>query len=635
MCEATANQTTPPAQQQASQQHSGPTPPEQGPLQAQTTTGHDRPAASSSQASLPGPSRPTGRSGSAGERPPREELTPHELALLARVDSLLFGVVRMHLPENQEKKDLLQKGVRALEQVIVDVRKGKARRKHRRRLDHERHLGDETALMNDGTNGVTDLESGPTASSSLSRKRNVPLERTCAGDADMMANERTAGKNDVLVEVKEEPMDVDDEGAPRVNGHDGEDIQRAVETSQGQHRTDEEVAQLNEFRVNGSCSPETAADGRNRPGRPGPSEGTETSGSQSADSIDECDDERPSDIPVELWAKLGHLNLLLEDYEKALSAYQQYFQRRDDSWNNLAFMYGLAMVYYHYSQFEWAIRAFREILYLEPGFCRAAEVHARLGLMYKVRGDFVEAQRCFEHVARAIQNSETLSISLFELQFHQAHLCEVQGKLSQAKDQYEALLENPVLPRTVKADVLRQLGWMYHSQPLESLGPPLRTLALPPLPASLPLPSLSLPPLALTLQQQQRQTFAIQCLQKSIECDPTSGQSLYFLGRCFAAVGRVHDAFISYRNSVDKAEANADTWCSIGVLYQQQSQPMDALQAYICAVQLDKLHSPAWLNLGVLYEAVKQPADALKCYSNALRGSLFSPDSNLNTCQMP
>ena len=36
----------------------------------------------------------------------------------------------------------------------------------------------------------------------------------------------------------------------------------------------------------------------------------------------------------------------------------------------------------------------------------------------------------------------------------------------------------------------------------------------------------------------------------------------------------------------------------IGVLYQQQAQPMDALQAYICAVQLDKNHSAAWTNLG-------------------------------------
>ena len=74
---------------------------------------------------------------------------------------------------------------------------------------------------------------------------------------------------------------------------------------------------------------------------------------------------------------------------------------------------------------------------------------------------------------------------------------------------------------------------------------------------------------------------------------------MYLLGRCYAGLGKVHDAFVNYRNSVDKSESNADTWCSIGVLYQQQAQPMDALQAYVCAVQLDKNHSAAWTNLGM------------------------------------
>lgn len=39
-------------------------------------------------------------------------------------------------------------------------------------------------------------------------------------------------------------------------------------------------------------------------------------------------------------------------------------------------------------------------------------------------------------------------------------------------------------------------------------------------------------------------------------------------------------------------------YIGFSVLYQQQNQPMDALQAYICAVQLDKSHSAAWTNLG-------------------------------------
>lgn len=55
------------------------------------------------------------------------------------------------------------------------------------------------------------------------------------------------------------------------------------------------------------------------------------------------------------------------------------------------------------------------------------------------------------------------------------------------------------------------------------------------------------------------------------------------------------------------------------VLYQQQNQPMDALQAYICAVQLDKTHTAAWTDLGILYENCEQPKDALTCYLNAIQ----------------
>ncbi|XP_047225503.1 lysine-specific demethylase 6A isoform X3 [Girardinichthys multiradiatus] len=144
------------------------------------------------------------------------------------------------------------------------------------------------------------------------------------------------------------------------------------------------------------------------------------------------------------------------------------------------------------------------------------------------------------------------------------------------------------LPAQVKATTLQQLGWMHHT--VEQLR-----------------------------DKDAKGCYAIQCLQKSVEADPNSGQSWYLLGRCYSSIGKVQDAFISYRQSIDKSEASADTWCSIGVLYQQQNQPMDALQAYICAVQLDHSHAAAWMDLGTLYESCGQLQDAMKCYINATR----------------
>ncbi|XP_076008478.1 lysine-specific demethylase 6A-like isoform X4 [Genypterus blacodes] len=290
-------------------------------------------------------------------------------------------------------------------------------------------------------------------------------------------------------------------------------------------------------------------------------------------------------VEPELFCQLGHFNLLLEDYPKALSAYQRYYSLQSDYWKNAAFLYGLGMVYFHYNAFQWAIKAFQEVLYIDPGFSRAKEIHLRLGLMFKVNTDY---ESSLKHFQLALIDSNPCTLSKAEIQFHIAHLYEIQKRYRAAKEAYESLLQAGDLPAQVKATTLQQLGWMHHT--VEQLG-----------------------------DRASRDSYAIQCLQKSLEADPNSGQSWYFLGRCYSSIGKVQDAFISYRQSIDKSEASADTWCSIGVLYQQQNQPMDALQAYICAVQLDHSHAAAWMDLGTLYESCNQPHDAIKCYINATR----------------
>lgn len=35
-----------------------------------------------------------------------------------------------------------------------------------------------------------------------------------------------------------------------------------------------------------------------------------------------------------------------------------------------------------------AIRAFQDVLYVDPSFCRAKEIHLRLGFMFKVNTDY-------------------------------------------------------------------------------------------------------------------------------------------------------------------------------------------------------------------------------------------------------
>uniref|UniRef100_A0A8C9GPA6 [histone H3]-trimethyl-L-lysine(27) demethylase n=1 Tax=Piliocolobus tephrosceles TaxID=591936 RepID=A0A8C9GPA6_9PRIM len=300
-------------------------------------------------------------------------------------------------------------------------------------------------------------------------------------------------------------------------------------------------------------------------------------------------------VDSDFFCQLGHFNLLLEDYSKALSAYQRYYSLQSDYWKNAAFLYGLGLVYFYYNAFHWAIKAFQDVLYVDPSFCRAKEIHLRLGLMFKVNTDYKSS---LKHFQLALIDCNPCTLSSAEIQFHIAHLYETQRKYHSAKEAYEQLLQTENLPAQVKATVLQQLGWMHHN--MDIVG-----------------------------DKASKESYAIQYLQKSLEADPNSGQSWYFLGRCYSSIGKVQDAFISYRQSIDKSEASADTWCSIGVLYQQQNQPMDALQAYICAVQLDHGHATAWMDLGTLYESCNQPQDAIKCYLNATRSKRCSNTSTL------
>ncbi|KAE8738872.1 hypothetical protein FOCC_FOCC015635 [Frankliniella occidentalis] len=240
-----------------------------------------------------------------------------------------------------------------------------------------------------------------------------------------------------------------------------------------------------------------------------------------------------------------------------------------------------------FSSLSGAVRAFQQVLYVDPVFQRANEVHLRLGLMFKVNND---PESALKHLKLSYVDASPSTFCKLEIQFHIAHLYEVQKKHKLAKELYEQLLKEKDLPLHLKADIYRQLGWMYHN--VEAFG-----------------------------SKTERMTLAIRCLEKSLEADRNSGQTLYLLGRCYASIGKADHAFDAYRNVVEKTTPTADVWCSIGVLYQQQKQYVDALQAYVCAVQLDKCHSASWINLGILYESCSQLKDALACYIHSVRAS--------------
>ena len=206
---------------------------------------------------------------------------------------------------------------------------------------------------------------------------------------------------------------------------------------------------------------------------------------------------------------------------------------------------------------------------------------------------------------------------------------------------------DPARQKHIRALAHRQLGWLYFcseqlvvsSTPTNKFVPPIQSE-----------------------QQQQASTVAadpqslqraIDHLIKSAQLDTSSQLTWYYLGRVFSCMGEVarREAFLAYKNSIgssveparlmissttttnttstDSSSSSAsssmtemdacDTWCSIGTLYAQQRQHMDALLAFVCAIQLDRRQHVAWHNLAALYEWHQQFAEALTCYKYALK----------------
>lgn len=298
---------------------------------------------------------------------------------------------------------------------------------------------------------------------------------------------------------------------------------------------------------------------------------------------------------------------------EALALYQDHYSRLDRPWEKVTLIYGLGLIYMHFNAYNLAVKAFREALYVEPGFARSRDIHTRLGLIFKATGRHQLSEKHFNLAINDTRPSSGTSTNQ-ELEFHLAHLYELGGRLKQAKEAYERLLQENDLPHQLSANIHRQLGCMYFCTDLE----------------------------ATTRNNVRKQNMfnqqnmpvtgkmdtALNYLRNSLRIvsDPSTN---YYLGRCFTNIGKFQDAFSSYRSVIDREESTADTWCSIGVLYHQQNQPTDALQAYIRSVQFDKKHTIAWMNLGILYETHNQFNDALKCYQHVLRSSSNGVDRSL------
>ncbi len=191
----------------------------------------------------------------------------------------------------------------------------------------------------------------------------------------------------------------------------------------------------------------------------------------------------------------------------------------------------IAVIYLRFFFIRSAIRAYQQVLYLDTQFVRRADIHLRLGLIYKQLADYSTS---LKHFQRALTDSTGgCSLTRSEISYLIGLIYEQQGNTLEAQNIYEKLLQES-LPLKLEGLILRQLGCLYFS--IDHLH----------------------------IDKEDQIKKAIITLEKALKCNPTCGLTYYYLGRCHAALKNHTEAFFTYRNCVDKLDQNADIWCSIG-----------------------------------------------------------------------
>ncbi|CAG8468023.1 9077_t:CDS:10 [Diversispora eburnea] len=277
----------------------------------------------------------------------------------------------------------------------------------------------------------------------------------------------------------------------------------------------------------------------------------------------------------EIWGALGHCYLMMDDLQKAYSAYQQALYHLPNP-KEPKLWYGIGILYDRYGSLDHAEEAFSQVMRMEPKFEKANEIYFRLGIIYKQQQKYDQSLDCFKYIL----HNPPRPLTEVDIWFQIGHVYEQQKNFGAAKEAYERVLaDNPN-----HAKVLQQLGWLYHQQNASF----------------------------------SNQDLAINYLTKSLESDGSDAQSWYLLGRCYMAQQKYNKAYEAYQQAVYRDGRNPTFWCSIGVLYYQINQFRDALDAYSRAIRLNPYISEVWYDLGTLYESCNnQISDALDAYGRA------------------
>ncbi|WFD21995.1 glucose repression mediator protein [Malassezia equina] len=278
----------------------------------------------------------------------------------------------------------------------------------------------------------------------------------------------------------------------------------------------------------------------------------------------------------EVWGAMGHCYLMMEELEKAYTAYQQALCHLPNA-KEPKLWYGIGILYDRCGNLEHAEETFSSVVRMNPDYEKANEIYFRLGIIYKQQGRYDSSLECF----RYILNNPPTPLTEMDIWFQIGHVHEQRQEYDLAKEAYERVLRE----NTNHGKVLQQLGALY-MQPASGLFD---------------------------------QDKAIQLLHQSIDSDKNDQQTWYLLGRAYMGIQEFNKAYDAYQQAVYRDGKNPVLWGSIGILYFQIGQYHDALGAFSRSIRLNPYIPEIWFNLGILYESCNnQISDAIDAYRRTL-----------------